>query len=282
MKPIKSLILFCILGVLIFGPFVNYLVPESSYGDLPNWQVIVNSKKNQTTLSQVVVGDSVGHQVFAVDEKNYKLLTTQSISMLGQYILLKNALESNPNTIRKAVLSYIPHSFSNDLDQPYTFRDVVKSLLWVSNFSDLSIVAMQKIFRFPQSVLGFFSVFKINNSVQMDYGYFFPYSHSYKEPFTQYKPLMSDISIDYLKRMKELCLKHNVAFLIIPSPISEGASLDFAEMKERIHAEGLDDLFVNYFEKLLILPKSYFKDDIHLHSEHFKMAYNHILPIIEK
>ncbi len=282
MKPILHALTFGCIGLIIVGPILNLIVPEFLYSALPNRQIVLESQKTNISFDQVILGDSVGHQVFIIDPHSFRLLTTQSISVFGQYQILKNVLKANPKKIRHAILAYIPHSFSNDLDQPYTFRDVVKSFIWPSNFAEISPIVVEKLTRKPLFYLGLFSIFKVNNFLNFDYSQYFLGADKYVEPFSQYKPIMSDVSVEYLKQMARLCKEEGVELHILPNPISDKGNLDFTDMKARIHGEGLDPMFTNYFEALLILPNSYFLDGLHLQSEHYRLALDHIQKFMPK
>ena len=235
--------LFVVLGLIILGPICDLLVPSYFIEkNLPS-RAFVRDSLEPSKDPIALLGDSVAHQLLFRHEGSFQVLTTQSISVAGQYLLLKNILETSPN-VKKVVFAYIPHSFSNDLDQPYTFRDFVQTFLTTTNLEGHPDILLQKLFRKPEFVLGLFSIFKVNSFLQINYD---PYSRVIFEPFIQYKPILSDISSVYLKMMWELCRARGVEIKLIPAPISEGANLDFSEFKARISKDNLGDIFEGYF-----------------------------------
>src|SRR6185369_12899707 len=57
--------------------------------------------------------------------KYYNLASNVWASLIGQYIIAHNALETSKH-IKNIYLFYHPDSFQNDLDQPWTYNYIVK------------------------------------------------------------------------------------------------------------------------------------------------------------
>ena len=134
----------------------NYIYPGSEI-----YRSITKSKK-KSNAKILLLGDSVGNQLFPSEKSNdtiNSLTSNQAISIVGQYILLQNYLETG-NRPTKVVLLYSPFSLKNNLDQKFTFHYFIKPFYkkeYIHFFSELAIQQIDKIpfYKYSQGRVGF-------------------------------------------------------------------------------------------------------------------------------
>ncbi|MHB1377776.1 MAG: hypothetical protein ACYCXB_10230, partial [Candidatus Humimicrobiaceae bacterium] len=155
-----------------------------------------------------------------------------------------------------------PRSFSNDLDQIWTFDYFVKPFLSFSNkkyFSENVLNKLKKIKIYNLAVLPIIKI--IPNFPSLDYSKFLANSDKNRS-------FLSDISIEYLQKIKMECEKKNIKFRVISCPIRKSSIDNYDLLKKQITDNGLGDIFENYFEKMVIYENTDFIDDFHLKKDY--------------
>lgn len=80
--------------------------------------------------------------------------------------------------------------------------------------------------------------------------------------------ILSDTAVEYLKKLQTLCKENHIDLIAISPPVRERwekRTKNWKKMKEQIVQNGLDDIFKEYFKRIIYLDKKYFKDHVHLH-----------------
>lgn len=266
-SEILNFILRSGLFVLIFSLFtISFFF--YNYSNIPFEELIANEvyvsikkskeKKSQTKI--LLIGDSIAKQMYDNEEHNdtiNSLACVQGVSVFGQYLMLKNFLETNPNLKPEIIFLYRPSSFRNNLDQMFSFNYFLKPFFrkeYLPNYSDL---AWQQVKKIPFYYLSKYEVVKNSN---------WSPSYNIKNNPDEFK--MSEISAEYIKKCKTLSEQYNATFRVECTFMSEEfVSEDFSKMKKQIVDFGLADLFDGYFDDIIYLDKDLFADRRHLKKE---------------
>lgn len=246
---------FLLFAEAYFHVFENIGSEDKLIGREIYHSIAKSKKKSKSKI--LVLGDSVAKQMY----DNYKyndvinsLACNQAISMVGQYLLLKDFLENNENDELEVYLIYRPSSFNNNLDQPYTFNYFLKPFLNNYYSKYFSNTVWEQIKKIPFYRLSYFSFVKKSN-----------WSPSYNIQINIRKFEMSSISSEYLKKMVALCKNHNAKLKVISSIMSDRyIDEKFLNLKNQIKIYGLEELFKEYFSKMIFLDSSLFRKDFHL------------------
>lgn len=123
-KIFRLLLCLPVICVALVG--VSIADNNHFFGRLPGDEVynaIEYSEKN-SGYKKVVLGDSVAKQLFvpgtAYKNEYYSLTANRVIGLAGQYLLLKNYLENNPQT-EEVVIMLLPSSVQQDFNDKLTY-----------------------------------------------------------------------------------------------------------------------------------------------------------------
>lgn len=217
--------------------------------------LISEKSKKKIASDTIFIGDSVGAQFFPyTDSPNY-IPVNGAILMSGQYIIMANAIETNPH-LKCIVLVLRPESLGMQFDNPMSYNNFVKPFYLSKNFDYLSDSLKQKI--------------ETNR-----------YAPFFKYPFFKFLPLsdidyskndlevnsLSDTSIEYLKKMMDLCEEKKITLRLLSPPLEQSflqKSNDWATMRKQVQTNQLEPLFKDYFKDIKYLSEEYFTDGVHL------------------
>lgn len=221
--------------------------------------------KQKKKVKKIVIGDSVANQLFPNTTNNdtiNSLACNQAISLVGHYILLRNYLNAG-NKLDTVYLIFNPFSFRNNLDQVFTYHYFLKPFFnneYKPLFTSLVFNQVNKI----------------------------PYNFICREPYiltsnwapdivTQDKnsyTFLSQISIEYLQKIKKLSIENNFQLIILPVPTSlkYKATIEKMNMNEAIN-NNLANEFKKYFNQIIYLEDTLFEDGTHLKNPLFYSKY---------
>lgn len=258
-----------LLYAIQYTVFKNITFKELiSYFGLELYRSLDKSTTKQPT-HVLILGDSTGQQIYNNREYSdslYSLCCNQAITMIGQYILLQNFFEVNRNIKpQEVVLIYHPVSFQNDLDQKFTYHYFLKPFYNNQYKEFVSKPADKKIQKIPFHSLSQFPVVKLTN---------WSPKFEYNDNFAFDDMNLSETSIEYLIKIKNLLSKHNVNFKVIsPYMNSKFLNHSFMTLKNQIKKYNLESIFENYFVDMKFVDEAQFVDELHL-SENFNFKYN--------
>ena len=264
---LKSLLFSSFLVVLFYAKPI-YLLLNDRYKSVVAGKEIYFSifkSKQKKKAKKIILGDSVAYQLFPNTSNNdtiNSLACNQAISLAGQYILLNNYINAG-NKLDTVYLIFNPFSFKNNLDQKYTYHYFLKPF-FIAEYKPL----------FTELV--FNQVNKI------------PYSFICREPYiltSNWAPnfitldknkftMLSQISLEYLQKIKQLSIKNNFQLIILPVPISlrYKAIIKNINMNEIIN-NNLASEFKNFFSQIIYLEDTLFEDGTHLKQPLFYTNY---------
>jgi len=232
------------------------------------YTAIEKSMKPTEGVRVLVLGDSVANQLYNISDYNneiYSLTCNQAISVVGQYLLLKNYIKNNITKGLKVYLIYHPESFSNNLDQNYTFNYFIKPFYAAENYSLYTNTVNNKVKDIPYYSSVVIPLIKMSLiSPDFDPDLSFKVSHyENSTPIFKDKYLFSEISIEYLKKMKLLSEENKFGIKVV-SPYLMSEYLEYEEKKysKIITNNGLDEMFEDYFN-FKVTDSDNFRDNYH-------------------
>lgn len=245
----------------------NFLYGVFNYPGTEIYSAIRKSKL-KSVKKTLLLGDSVGKQLFSKDNENYNSLTTnQAISIAGNYFLLKNYLNAG-NTIESLVIIYHPQSFLNNLDQKFTYHYFLKPFFNNDYNKYFSSNLFAQIKNIPnKNYLSIPSIKATNWSPS------FPFSkksitietdevdNNYEKKKSYY---LSPISIEYLNMIKSLSIKHRFSIKLLPPPISTNKKINLISFQKETEKTDLIEEFKFYLNNLYYIDDNYFVDGKHL------------------
>lgn len=213
------------------------------------------------TIKIIVLGDSSGKQQFGenLNQNTVSLTCNQATTMVGHFILLETFFENNPSQKGGNVyLIYHPASFSNNMDQKYTYHYLLKPFYTKANKKYFNKMADSIARSIPYSAFCQFPLIKMTKWSPV-YGM---NTEDSDEPF------LSEISIEYLKKIEKICQEHHYTFKVVAPLMNSNYESDmlFQELKSQIAENNLNNEFKDYFNNMKYLPDSLFVDPVHLKS----------------
>lgn len=230
----------------------------------------IDKSKKRHKARKILLGDSVGKQLFDNTEENdtvNSLACNQAISMAGQYILLDNYLKAG-NAIDTVYVFFLPFSFSNNLDQIFTYNYFVKQFDRNEYQHLISGVARQQLDKIPLTGIAQFPAVLTSN-----------WAPDYQPEKESSSRFLSPVSVDYLHKMLNLAKKHHFKLVLRAAPVSEKKKREVAMLdKGEIAKYHLQDAFKGYFESIIYIEEKHFMDGTHLiHPENFKGLYKNTI-----
>ncbi len=216
----------------------------------------LNKSKQKKKARKVILGDSVGHQLFDNTKYNDTINSfacNKAIGLVGQYILLNNFIQAG-NQFDTVYMIFTPSSFLNNLDEKYTFHYFLKPF-YIDEYKSLfTKTVTDQIHKLP-----FYFLSRDPTILTSDW------TPDYKTENKKNYTFLSPISVEYLLKIKELSIKHNFKLIILPTPVSLSKKQEIEGIdKNEIIKNGLSPDFANYFDQIIYLTDSSFMDGVHL------------------
>ena len=184
--------------------------------------------------------------------------------MAGQYILLKTFIDNNKNNLPdEIVLIMTPTSFNNNLDQIYTYNNFLKPFYRSEYASMITDTCREQIRKVPFYYISQWPII-VNTNWSPTYENTDPY------------PFIAPISINYLLKIKELCLKYKLPVKFYCPPVKASRSelvMAFAKNDSLPEKTGFKNEFASYFKGMVILPDSLFQDQVHFKKQYIPTDY---------
>ena len=250
----RDIFKFLVMFLILFHLYPEYKYWTNRYKEEVNggevYQAIEKSKK-KGKKKKLILGDSVTKQFSEsdIDTNIYlNLASNQAISLVGQFCLLTNYVQTK-NEIDTLYLIYHPLSFSNNLDNSFTFHYFEKPFYGNEYMPLFTEEVKTQIEKIPFHYLAKYHPVLTSN-----------WSPSFSND-EKNKSFISNISRIYLEKIILLCQAKNIRLLIVSPPINQKFKNEFLAIKKPTNNLHLQ----SYFENLKYYPESYFfPDHIHL------------------
>lgn len=277
MKNFLRKTFFYIITVIFSIQIISilYIKTDFLYGVLryPGFEIYsaLNKSKLKGTKKILLLGDSVGKQLFPDDNENYNSLTTnQALGIPGNYFLLKNYLKAG-NNIERLVIIYTPHSFKNNLNNKLTYHYFLKPFFNKDYIQYFTKELLNQIEKIPnKNYLAIPSIkatswapsFSINEKSILGLTNEFENTNN-KKSFNYLSP----ISVQYLNMIKDLSIKYNFNIKLLPPPISINKKINLDLFRKEAQETNLIEDFEFYIKNLKYIDSKYFHDEIHFHNK---------------
>lgn len=250
---IFSFVSFLVLNLVCAG-LIHYGLIDFQYGYLYD---VIARRHTKLKGRVLYLGDSVGRQLF----KNVEgaLPTNMNVLMAGQYILMHDALEANPQ-IEHVVYIGVPTSIGKDLEGEGVYSFFLEPFFNYKNLVHFSPEIYEKMNEKPQTYLSFLPFWK---SAKFVSDVRLP---SKKGQKVGTMPILSSI---YIKKMAELAEIKNVKLHFVCPPLKKDYPAkynDWAGLKEYTK-KSLNNEFQEYWKNITFYPDSCFSDYAHFTHE---------------
>jgi hypothetical protein len=254
---------------------IAYIKTDFLYGILryPGFEIYsaLNKSKLKSTKKTLLLGDSVGKQLFPDDNEYYNSLTTnQALGIPGNYFLLKNYLKAG-NSIESLVIIYVPHSFKNNLNNKLTYhyflkpffnedynkyftKKLLEQIEKIPNKNYLVIPSIKATTWAPSFPINKKSIFELTDESR---------NTTNEKPYNYLSP----ISVQYLDMIKDLSIKHDFNIKLLSPPISVNKKINLDSFQKEIQKTNLIEEFEFYIKNLNYIDSKYFSDEIHLNNK---------------
>jgi archaellum component FlaF (FlaF/FlaG flagellin family) len=274
-KFVYRAFIFLIIAFMILSAESWYSYFTKSYEETVNGNEVylsIHKSHAKKKVRVLIIGDSVGKQLYdnlTFNGDIYSLACNQSISMAGQYMLLKTFIDENRSQLPDSVVFiFYPGSLANNLDQVFSFHYFLKPFYnnqYKSMLTDTCIARIHKIPFYYLAQLPFI----VNTNWSPTY---------IKDIDTSYN-FISPISRNYLLKIKALCISNHLKIKIVcpPTRLSRrNITLALAKNEKEIRSTGLKSEFDSYFKEAVFLPDNLYKDLMHFKKQYIPNDYYHL------
>ncbi len=242
----------------------------------------IHKSKTNIKAKRLYVGDSVGNQLFHPDSVENSLTSNAAVTMIGNYILCKNAIAANPH-LEEIVLVSVPNDIGFSFEKKLVYNNFVKPFFEFRNLGAFEPLLYEKLWQRPVSFLSIFHWFKILpvSDVNFSNDQLIKERGAYVLEMKQQH--LSDMAILYINKLKRMCDQHEIKLKLVSPPVPEHwleDSRNWSQMREQIRANQLEDIFKNYLNQVKYLPIDHYSDGLHLKQEYVKSAQNDVLSLI--
>lgn len=227
----------------------------------------IEKVQEQNGYTKLIIGDSVCHQIFnGLQEYNEEYCIVGSnaaITIAGQYILAELFLESHEN-VSDIYLIILPSALQSTIDTQYGYQYTVMPFVETDTLQYLD----ENTIRQMESVYGklFMDckvVWLIDRSGFNRKVYLNQLAQNVKLKSEGY---VSNISVQYIEKMKTLCESKGVTLHFLPGPFMD-TEQQHELVDERIRkAYGetvLQEYFPDFLDQVWFYPEEQFRDGIH-------------------
>ena len=262
----KDIVRFCLISVFFMFLFsVVYLTKWIYEVESGNYQYTLpgsetykalRKSKQKTNKKKLIIGDSTGNQFYSVsddDDDYYSLACNQAISLCGHFFLLDNFLKAG-NRPEQVYLIFNIFTFSNNLDQEFSFHYFLKPFYNTEYKSRMSETVHRQIEKIP--------FYRLSQFPRMLASMWSP---NYK-PQKEFQ-LMSPISNEYLLKIDSLGREYDIEMYLIPSLIPESQKEIIYQLSSDCTGEvneKLKPVFQSFMKEITYVNDTCFMDDKHL------------------
>lgn len=264
-KLFLKISLFLILLVIILEIFSTVMLSGTNFfSSNKRWYEIYKiDQRSRTNLHSdtVILGASVAHQLFHPEQAQNYLATHAHVTLAGNYILASNLIKNNPD-LKTIVFVFHPGGFGGVFEKAGVYAGFVKPMFNYHNYEYFDTLLINKMARKPLSFLSIFNFYKILPLDDVNFN-----AGEKRKRFE-----ISDFSLIYLKKLKQLCNSHQIELILASPPLSD-IYMDYASLnilKSNVQKYQLEEIFDGYFENIVFLPDECFKDGNHFKGRYLK------------
>ncbi len=241
----------------------EYLTENNGSDEIIPYIERVRTKDQYTKL---IIGDSVCGQMY----RNLQVFNDDvciiggnaAITMAGQYILVHEFLENHEDAT-DIYLILVPLSLNSTFDTKFGYQYTAMPFVLTDTLQLLDENTIEKM----ESIYGEFFMKKpvvyaiersaINRKLYLN--------ELQKRVTVEEEGRISEVALQYLVKIKELCDERGVTLHLLPGPYSdsEAQAVLYEELRTEYEASVLNEYFPNYLDDAWIYPSEQFGDDLH-------------------
>ena len=236
---------------------------------------VISFMSEQDGSTKLILGDSVANQLFdgvLYDNPDFRICpVNRAITFAGQYILVKEYLKSHPDATDVYIVFY-SGTLASDIDPLLSYQYIAMPFIIHGYGDDLDPLVMGKLkktygsFFLKPAVLDYINESGLNRALYLNA------VTKINEKFTETKetPVISDVSIDYLKQIYALCSENGVNVHLVSTPLCDIPSRrsECDEIRKVFAETGLDELYPDYCDSFIFCDSSMFMDEVHFAPEY--------------
>lgn len=294
LKGLLFIIIVCVLAGTAFllsakEPFrtiLMYATNSEEYDNEPSEEIIpyIREVQENSDYTKLIVGDSVCRQLFNPFQKYNEVYCTvgsnQAITMIGHYLLIREFLESHPQTTDVyLVLNSMTGTGLDHGELAYQYL--------VTPFSETGLLQ--------------------NVSEQTKEDLIYKYGEFFTKPeviqFIDHSPVAKKLflnsytnvdydnvtmSFEYFDMIMKLCKERGVKLHLLHSPMQESSREMMQQERERNLAactsDSMRQYIESYYDSIVYYPDSFFSDGVHFgpdYREEFQLA-GYVRTMMEK
>lgn len=242
--------------------YSRYSVNNGTVEIIPSIEAV--QEHNQYT--KLILGDSVCNQIYDglqdINNEYCLLGTNRAITLSGQYLLAKEFI-TNHSDITDIYLIVTLDSFEAYYDRTYGYQYAVMPFVSEDIFNNLdedTIHAAEasygKLF-LQKNIVKLIDYSAMNRKLYLNV--LERYSHAIEGS-------VSEIAIEYIQKMNQICKENDIQFHLLPTPIkdNEERHLQMERQIKEFKETGVCDLVEEYYSYVTFYPEEQFADGVHL------------------
>lgn len=265
---VRALLFLVLVALLEYARFARVDMEDGITSD--QFRLLAQSRVARHA-SELVMGDSVAAQLFNNDVESgdeYSMTGNCSSTLGGEYILLRNYLENNPQTT-SVLMVVTPDLLSNEGENDYGYQYYVIPYYSEDNMQYITDDVQQYIDNRYGKI--FTRNVAIRRILYNDLNLLEVYRNHLEEKNGSEVDgalRISWLSATYLKQIEELCELRGIELRVVCSPLPNvRANWDWDGFMHDIEAYGLQQILDGYIASAVYYSEDCFQDAWHLDNE---------------
>lgn len=233
----------------------------------------IDMVQKESGHTKLVLGDSVSFRLFSglreANEEYLLLGTNQAIGMMGQYLLAEQFIE-NHDAVTDIYIVMIANSFNVDFSTKYGYQYAVMPFVEMDLFHKLDAETIKAAEEMYGKVFLTKEMVNIIDYSEMNRKIYLNLLYEYGKAPVSSGEYTSDIVIENMQRLMQLCEKNNINLHILPGPMpdTDQNKTFLIEQEEEFAQKGLKEVMKQYYECVTLYPVECFPDGIHPSGEY--------------
>lgn len=247
-------------GYMLLAQVLISKLPEVSYYFFDmDWLRIytrIYASQRQISKDTVYVGCSVAGQFLPFNNDNF-LTSNGAVYPIGNYFLIKNVLQNNPNVNCIIYLS-VPNVLGDKMSQDVTYKYFVKPFYTLENRKEIlaSPTVSQVLKKNKFLDLNLLNGYKLLSLDDFNYDDFD------KTP----DDFLSPECIEWLIKIENYCIDNEVSFHLVSPPVPIGkreATNNWNGIRKQVEGTILEETINTYLNSIIYVDNQYLSDENH-------------------
>lgn len=225
--------------------------------------------QEKNSYTKLIIGDSVCNQIFeryyGEDDEYCICGTNQAVTIAGQYILAEEFVKSHEN-ITDIYLIVIMDSLTSGYNAQFGYQYAVMPFVETDTIDALDEDTQKEIAGMYGRIFCKKEVVEIIHKSPLCMKLYLNALAQKDQTFPRKQQgIISDLTYQYLAKLKELCDKEGIRFHLIPGPHADSDDQHIRVEQVRREAEEKGDLhgIGEYLDQITFYPEGIFRDRVH-------------------